>query len=169
MQNIFCFNYLINRMQKTVTKNKSKKFKKSKTIFKVRYFKFQTWVCQNVSNEVLLAWFKFQAKNPNCSGACVQGQWQKYTPPSPLLSIYEGLRDIGHGMSIGNIFWCVNSVTVSDLIHYDSLLQNATVVLQNATGITMRRFLQIKTVQCSTAENQKYLIYDKLSYLIYDF
>ena len=72
-------------------------------------------------------------------------------------------------MSIGHIFWGVNSVTVSDLIHYDSLLQNATVVLQNATGITMRRFLQIKTVQCSTAENQKYLIYDKLSYLIYDF
>ena len=56
-------------------------------------------------------------------------------------------------MSIGNIFWGVNSVTVSDLIHYDSLLQNPTVVLRNATGITMRRFLQIKTVQCSTAEN----------------
>ena len=72
-------------------------------------------------------------------------------------------------MSIGHIFWGVNSVTVSDLIHYDSLLQNPTVVLRNATGITMRRFLQIKTVQCSTAENQKYLIYDKLSYLIYDF
>ena len=65
-------------------------------------------------------------------------------------------------MSIGHIFWGVNSVTVSYLIHYDSLLQNA-------TGITMRCFLQIKTVQCSTAENQKYLTYDKLPYLIYDF
>ena len=30
MQNMFCFNYLINRMQKTVTKNKSKKFKKGR-------------------------------------------------------------------------------------------------------------------------------------------
>ena len=72
-------------------------------------------------------------------------------------------------MSIGHIFWGVNSVTVSYLIYYDSLLQNATVVLQNATGITMRCFLQIKTVQCSTAENQKHLTYDKLPYLIYDF
>ena len=42
MQNTFCFNYLINKMQKTVTKNKSKKFKKGKTIFKGRYFRFQT-------------------------------------------------------------------------------------------------------------------------------
>ena len=74
MQNTFGFNYLINRMQKTVTKNKRKKFKKRKTIFKGRYFRFQTRVCQNVSNEVLLTWFKFQAKNPNCSGACVQEQ-----------------------------------------------------------------------------------------------
>ena len=74
MQNTFGFNYLINRMQKTVTKNKRKKFKKRKTIFKGRYFRFQTRVCQNVSNEVLLTWFKFQAKNPNCSGACVHGE-----------------------------------------------------------------------------------------------
>ena len=32
-------------------------------------------------------------------------------------------------MSIGNLIWGVNSVTVSYLIHYDSLLQNATDII----------------------------------------
>ena len=36
------------------------------------------------------------------------------------------VRDIGHSMSIGNIILSVNNVTVSYLIHYDSLLQNMT-------------------------------------------
>ena len=36
-------------------------------------------------------------------------------------------------MSIGNLILRVNSATVSYLIHYDSLLQNATILLQNAT------------------------------------
>ena len=37
------------------------KSKKKKAIVKDRCFRFQTSLCQNVSNEVL-AWFKFQAK-----------------------------------------------------------------------------------------------------------
>ena len=49
----------------------------------------------------------------------------KYTLPFPPLSKGEGLRDIGHNMSIKNVIWSINSVTVSYLIHYDSLLQNA--------------------------------------------
>ena len=75
------------------------------------------------------AWLKFQAKIPSCSGICVQGEWQIYTRPSPSLVEVEGLRNIGHSMSIGNLIWGVNSVTVSYLIHYDSLLQNATVFI----------------------------------------
>ena len=62
---------------------------------------------------------------------------------SPPLSKDERLRDIGHNMSIGNLILGVNSVTVSYLIHYDSLLQNATIiVLQNATEVyyKMRQF-----------------------------
>ena len=52
------------------------------------------------------------------------------TPPlSPSLSKDEKLREIGHSMSIGNLILGVNSATVSYLIHYDNLLQNATVVL----------------------------------------
>ena len=74
----------------------------------------------------MLAWFKFQAKIPNSSGVCVQGEWQKYTSPSPPFSKGEGLKNIGHSMSIRNLIFDVNSVTVSHLIHYDSLLQNAT-------------------------------------------
>ena len=50
-------------------------------------------------------------------------------PPSPPLSNDEGLRGIGHSMSIGNLILRVNRVTVSYLIHYDSLLQNATDII----------------------------------------
>ena len=48
------FQLLINRIQRRVSKNNSKKTKKNKTVVR-----FQTWVYQNVSNEVLLAWFNF--------------------------------------------------------------------------------------------------------------
>ena len=49
-------------------------------------------------------------------------------------------------MSIGNLVWGVNSVTVSYLIRYDSLLQNATdttrkcdrSLLQNASGFLLQ-------------------------------
>ena len=84
---------------------------------------------QNVNNEVLLAWFKFQAKIPNRSGICVQGEWQKYTPPSLPLSKDEGLKNNGHSMSTRNLIFGVNKVTVSNLIRYDNLLQNATNVI----------------------------------------
>ena len=63
------------------------------------------------------------------SGAWVQGEWQKYTPHSPPLSKDEGLKNIGHSMSIKNPIFVVYSVTVSDLIRYNSLLQNATDVI----------------------------------------
>ena len=79
-------------------------------------------MCQNVSNEVLLAWFKFQEKIPSHSGVYVQGEWRRYTPSSPPLSKDEELKDIGHSMGIRNLILDVNSVTVSCLIRYDSLL-----------------------------------------------
>ena len=96
---------------------------------KGRCSRFQTWVCQNVSNKVLSAWFKFQAKIQIRSGVCVQGEWQKYTHLSPPFSKDERLKDIGHSMSIGNLILGVTSVTVSCLIRYDSLLQNATDII----------------------------------------
>ena len=102
------------------------KVKQIKTIFKDRYFRLQTWVCKNVYNEVLLVWFKYQAKTSSRSGVCVLGEWQKFTPPSPLLTKDERLRDIEHSMRIENLVWGVNIVTVSYLIRYDSLLQNTT-------------------------------------------
>ena len=126
-------------------------------------------MCQNVFNEVLLVSFRFQAKIPSRSGVCFQGDWQKYTPPSPPLSKEEGLKDNGNSMSIGNLIFGHNSVTVSYLIYCHSLLQNATdivIKLQDTkkfitkckmcqvSFITkcdsyykMRRLLQIATVQ----------------------
>ena len=102
-------------------------------------------MCQNVSNEVLLGWFKFKAKIPSRSRVCVQWEWQKYTPPSSPLSKDGRLRDIGHSRSIGNLILGVSRVTVSYLIHYDSLLQNATDIItkcdrslsQNETGFLL--------------------------------
>ena len=78
-------------------------------IVKDRCFRFQNWGYQNVSNEVISAWFKFQAKIPTCS---------------PLFND-EGLKDIGHKINIGNLILAINSVMVSYLICYKSLLQNA--------------------------------------------
>ena len=51
--------------------------------------------------------------------------WSTLSP----LSKHDGLRDIGHIMSIRNLRLSVSSVTVSYLIHYDSLLQNATDII----------------------------------------
>ena len=99
------------------------------TIVKDRYLRFQTWVCQNVYNKVLLASSKFQAKLPSRSGVCVQGEWQKYTPPSPPLSKDEGQSDIGYCSSVRYLILGVSSVTVLCLIHSDSLLQNAADVI----------------------------------------
>ena len=48
---------------------------------------------------------------------------------SPPLSKDEGLRDIGHSMSIGNLILDVKWVTFSYLIHYDCLLQYATDII----------------------------------------
>ena len=85
----------------------------------------------------MLAWFKFQAKIPSHSGVYVQGEWQKHTPPSPSLSKNEGLKNIGNSISIRNLIFGFNSVTVSDLICYDGLLKNTTDVITNATAILL--------------------------------
>ena len=47
----------------------------------------------------------------------------------PFWSMRSGLKDTGHGMSIGNLHLGVSSVTVSYLIRYDTLLQNATDII----------------------------------------
>ena len=94
-------------------------------------------------------------KNPNPFWSA-QEEWLKYTCPSTPLSKEEGLKDIGHNMSIANLILVVNSVMVSYLICYNSLLQNATDVTTKCDScfITkcdsyykIRRLLQIETVQ----------------------
>ena len=179
----FVLNTWLIEYQKKLSKLTAKSFLKKTWQLSKTYI--SKWVCQNFSNEVLLyfsndvllnfsndvllAWFKFKAKTPSRSGVCTQGEWQKYTPPSPLLSKDEGLRDIGHSMSIENLILGVNSVTVSYLIHYHSLLQNATDIitkydsyfitkcdrslLQNASGflLQIRQLLQIATISLQNA------------------
>ena len=82
------------------------------------------------------------------------GRVTKIHPPSPPLSKDEGLKNIGYSMSTRNLILDVNSVTVSYLIHYDSLLQNAIDIitkcdsyfitkcdrslLQNASGVLLQ-------------------------------
>ena len=64
-------------------------------------------------------------KIPNRSGVYIQGEWQKYTTLSP--PFYKD-KKLGE-MNIGNLILVVNSVTVSYLIYYDSLLQNTTDII----------------------------------------
>ena len=83
---------------------------------------------------------------------------------TPFPPFREGLRVIGHSMSIENLILGVNRVTVSYLIHYDSLLQNAAnftnfifyttaILQQNATEVhyKMRQLLQIATILLQNA------------------
>ena len=53
----------------------------------------------------------------------------KIPPSSPAQSKDKGLMDNRHIMSIGNLILGANSVTVSYLFHYGSLLQNATDII----------------------------------------
>ena len=59
----------------------------------------------------------------------LSGKKRKITLPLPPVSKDEVLKDIGYIMSIGNLILGVNNFTVSFLIHYDSLSQNATEVI----------------------------------------
>ena len=90
------------------------------------------------------------------SAICVQGERQKYIPPFPPLFKDEGLRDIRHSMSIGNLILGVTSVAVSYLImtiYYKmrhTLLQNVrAILLQNATEVyyKMRQVFHYKMRQ----------------------
>ena len=64
------------------------------------------------------------------------GRVTKMPVPFPPFSKDERLRDIEHIMSIGNLILGVNTVAISYLICYDRLLQDATSnLLQNATEV----------------------------------
>ena len=78
-------------------------------IFQILHLSVPKCFCQNV---------------PSRSEVCVQGEWQKWTPPSPPSSKDDRLKDIGYSTSIRNLILGVSSVTVSYLIRYDSLLKN---------------------------------------------
>ena len=90
----------------------------------------------------------------------------KIPPPFPPLFKDERLGDIGHSINIGNLRLDVNSLTISYLIHYDSLSLNATaILLQNATKLyyKMRQLLQIATILLQNATvNSKCDVHYKL-------
>ena len=79
---------------------------------------------------------QFSDKNFKPLWSVRSGRVTKRPCPFLPLSKDDGLRDIG--MSVENRILAVNSVTVSYLIHYDSLLQNATDIIQNATAILLQ-------------------------------
>ena len=81
------------------------------------------------------------------------GKVTKISPPSSLFSKDERLTDIGHSMIIGNLILGANIVTASYLIHYDSLLQNATVLLQNATALVQIATILLQNVTLITKCN----------------
>ena len=70
-------------------------------------------------------------------------------------------RNIGHSMSISNPILGTSSVTVSYLICYDSLLQNASaILLQNATEVyyKMRQVFCYKFTKCDSYYNMRRLL-----------
>ena len=106
-------------MQKKVSKDNNKK-----TITKEKKDGRQRQIFQ-ISDS---AWFKFQAKIPTRSGVSRESSENKPVLPTPLFKD-EGLKNIGHSINIGNLILVVNSDTVSYLIFYYSLLQNATDII----------------------------------------
>ena len=120
----------------------------------------------------MLTRFKFQAKIPILSEVCIQGEWQKYTLPSPPPTKDEELKNIEYKMGIRYLIFSVNSVTVSYFTRYDSLLQNAADVvtkfdsyfitkcyrslLQNASGFLLQNATFVTKCD-STKDNQSTL------------
>ena len=114
-----------------------------------KFHKWHSWAMVLLILTKYLAWFKFQAKISSHSGVCVQGEWEKYNPPSPSLSKDEGIRNIGHSMSIRNLIfgvkvlrfhiWFVMTVYYIYYKMRQMLLQNATAtLLQNASGFLLQ-------------------------------
>ena len=142
---IWYISFWYRKMLAKITAKSKKKTRQMFQIVKGRYFRFQNWVYQNVSNEVLSGWFKFQSKIPTRSVVLRRSDLNT-SVPTTLLSKDEGLKDIGHNMNIWNLILVVNSVTVSYLICYNSLLQNATDVITKCDSYFItkcdRRLLQ---------------------------
>ena len=73
----------------------------------------------------------FKPFSSMCSGRMTK---MDHTPPPPL-SKNKRRRDIEHDMGTGSLIWDFNSATVSYLIRYDSLSQNATDIITNSTAL----------------------------------
>ena len=129
-------------------------------------------MCQNDSNEVFLAWFKFQKfENFKPFRSIRSGRVTKIPPPFPPLCKDKWLMGIPHSMSIENQILSVSGVTFSPLVHYDSLLQNATYIITKCDSYFItkcdRSLLQNATVLIEDATViKKYDFYYKLRHYI---
>ena len=96
-------------------------------------------------------WNKVIYNNKNNNNSMrSEREWQKYNPLSSPLSKDKGLRGIGHSMSIGNLTLSVTSVTVSYLIHYESLFQNATDIITKCDSYFITKYDYYKLLQITT-------------------
>ena len=115
-------------MQKKVSKNNRKKLKKTRQLSKADISDFKLECTKMFLMKCCYHGLNFIRKFQTVLKYTFI-ESDKNTPPSPLLSKDEGLRDIGHNISIRNLILVASSVTVSYLIHHDSLLQNATDII----------------------------------------
>ena len=108
-----------------------------------KYFKFWTWVCQSVSKEISFSEPKNQGKISSYSEYWIQGREYLYT--HPLRTKCWGILDITWTWCRHKeiCFWETRVVTVSYLVHYETLLQNATDIITNATAILLQNAKKI--------------------------
>ena len=72
------------------------------------------------------------------------------SPPLSKDKEDEELRDSGHSMSIGNPILGASSVTVSYLIHYDSLLQNVTDIITKCNSYFITKCFRFFIRKCDS-------------------
>ena len=130
----------------TAKSKKKNQNNRQRRMFQISNLSVPKCFCQN---EVLSAWFKFQVKIPTCSGVRRESDKNTPVPPTPL-SKDEGLKDIRHSMSIRNQFLVVNSVTVSYLTRYDSLLQNGTDIITKCDSYFITKCVRFFITKCDS-------------------
>ena len=102
--------------------------------------RFQTGGYQKVSKKVLFKGPKFQTKNPSCQEDLVYRDRQKYTIPLRRKDLGTLRIKRTQYQAQRNLVLVVIVVVMSYLVHYNTLLQNATDPIINCDSFFITKF-----------------------------